>query len=155
MITNNCDPDVNSLRNCSGFDGQNECQRIGHIPIDSGIYKFSTHIFARLARVCLAPSGRRTCGVGRKPRAALRGCAATRRPGISRPLRFAVDPTSTSPEGAKQSSSCRGGRAIIQVRALLATTRERREASSVLFDITLGKLFFGRLLTTKLAALFS
>jgi len=37
VITNNCEPDVTRWRKFAGLVGQNECQRIGHIPTDPGI----------------------------------------------------------------------------------------------------------------------
>jgi hypothetical protein len=49
---------------------------------------------------------------------------------------------SSRPEGANQSRSCHGRPAKMQDRALLATKREWPDASSTLFDMPLGKLFF-------------
>jgi len=53
-------------------------------------------------------------------------------------------PNIHKPRKAIQSRSCRGGTATIQEQALRATIREWLYASSVLFDIPLGKLFSGR-----------
>ncbi len=63
--------------------GLRRAKRIGHVPRDVGIRIISTLGFSRSWRICLAPSGRRTCGVGRLPRAALRGCAASLCPGLT------------------------------------------------------------------------
>ena len=51
---------------------------------------------------------------------------------------------SSRAEGAKQTRSCRGESATMQVRALLAMTPERLDARSVLSHMPLGKLFVGR-----------
>jgi REP element-mobilizing transposase RayT len=42
-----CETAVNGWARFAGFDGENECQRIGHVPRDVGIWTFSTHGFAR------------------------------------------------------------------------------------------------------------
>ena len=41
-----CETAVNGWARFAGFDGENECQRIGYVPRDVGIGTFSTHGFA-------------------------------------------------------------------------------------------------------------
>jgi hypothetical protein len=85
VITNNCETDVNGWPRFAGFDGQNECQRIGHVSCDSGIQIISTLGFSRLWRVCgafVSPLQ----GDGRDGVAAYPG-----RYGAVPPLRFALE----------------------------------------------------------------
>jgi hypothetical protein len=84
VITNHCEPDVNGWPRFAGFRRAN---RIGHVPREIGIRIISPLGFSRLWRVCrvfVSPrQGDGRGGVGRLPRAALRGCAASLCPGLT------------------------------------------------------------------------
>jgi hypothetical protein len=80
VITSNFEPDVQWI---AWIRGLRRAKRISHVRRDVGIRIISMLGFSRLWRICLAPSGRRTCGVGRLPRAALGGCAASLCPGLT------------------------------------------------------------------------